>query len=1204
MSFAIRVNDLRMLWRWSFGRGLRSRSAKLQIPNKFPLAHYNSINTVSLKVSEKEDFDMRHMVNQFTLLTLLGLLVVAISQLAFGPAIGAASQSTQERRDARNEAGADDDIRALEPGTPHRREMAGGQRHGYRISLGADQFMKAVVEQDGIDVKIQVLDPSGKRILDVDSEIRAHGQETLSLVCEAAGDYRLIVIPKQQVASSGRYEIRIAELRIATNDDRALQEARRLIEKGLEPQREGKYDEALPLIARALEIRESILGPGHPDVASTINILANLYYSKGDYAKAEPLYQRALDIREKALGPNHPQVASSLNNLANLFVDLGDYVKAEPLHLRSLAIWEKALGPEHPGVADVLNNLALLYDETGEYAKAEPLHLRALGIREKALGPNHPDVSESLNNLGIIYLIKGKYAEAEPLYQRALSIREKVDGLEHPLVSDVLNNLALLYCYRGEYAKAEPLYRRALAIREKALGPDHPANADTLNNLADLFRDRGAYEKAEAFYQRALIIREKALGRDHHEVARVLNNLGTLYRERGEYAKAELLHQRALAIFEKAFGPEHPDVADSLSNLASLYRNRGEYVKAESFFHRVLTIRKKALGAENPRVANALNDLAALYMAKGEFDKAISFQSSANSIAERNLALNLAFGSERQKLAYLALLSRQTDQTLSLHLRNAPNDTTACRLAAALILQRKGRALDATSENLDALRSHFDEGDRALFDQLTETRSQLAMLILDGSQKISPVQYSARVKSLEDQADALESEISRRSNEYRAQSMPITLEAAQAAIPDDAALIEFASYHPFNPKVAKDDEAYGRSRYVAYVLRRQGEIKWKELGDAKAIDEAVARLRRALRDPKREDVKDLASALDRKIFRPLQPLLGDQTRLLVSPEGTLNLIPFAPLVDERGRYLVENYSISYLSSGRDLLRLQVARKSQSGPLVVANPDFGGRHKVVASRLPILTKAAPGNRIGEESPGSVFSQFYFPSLPHTAEEGAAISELLPGATLLTRRLASKEALRQAQSPEVLHIATHGFFLKDLRLTSTGGRSLRESSRDASRRLKQTEKDGSRIENPLLRAGLALAGANDQKEGGEGILTALEMTGLNLWGTKLVTLSACDTGVGEVRNGDGVYGLRRALALAGAETQVMSLWAVSDRWTRELMVAYYQRLQRGQGRGASLRQAQLEMLKDAKRRHPYYWAGFIQSGEWANLDGKRE
>src|SRR6266498_4143238 len=1107
-------------------------------------------------------FVMRRLFNRLTLFPLFGLLVVAPSQEAFGHAAGLFQQSTQEPRDARSGAGSEDDVRALEPGKPHRRELAGGQRHAYRIRLGADQFLKAVVEQDGVDVAARVFGPDGEEILEVDSEIRSHGQETVSLVGEVAGDYRLIVAPKQRGATSGRYEIRIAELRIATNDDRELQEARKLIKKGLEPQRAGKYDEAIPLIARALEIRERILGPDHRDVASTINVLANLYYYKGDYAKAEPLYQRALDIREKALGPEHPQVASSLNNLANLYIDRGAYVKAEPLHLRSLAIWEKALGPEHPGVADVLNNLALLYDELGEYAKAEPLHQRALGIREKALGPEHPDVA------------------------------------------DVLNNLALLYRDRGEYAKAEPLYQRALVIREKSLGPDHPFIASSLNNLADLFRYRGEYAKAETRYQRALVIRENALGPEHPDVARVLNNLAVLYRERGEYAKAEQLHQRALTIWEKAFGPEHPDVAQSLNGLANLYRERGEYAKAEPLFQRALAVLEKAKGAQHPSLAESFNDLAVLCAAKGAIAQAVAFQSRANAISEHNLALNLAALSERQKLAYLATISEQTERTISLHLRHAPNDPAARSLAVALILQRKARALDATSESLNALRSRFNAEDRALLDRLTDARSQIARLILDGPRRMTADQYRGRVKTLEEQAEKFEAEISLRSDEFRAQSLPITLEAVRAAIPADAALIEFASYRPFNPKAAKDDDAYGRTRYVAYVLRRQGEIQWKELGEAKAIDEAVATLRKALRDPKRKDVKNLARAVDRRVFQPLRPLLGNLTRLLISPEGALNLIPFAALVDERGRYRIERYSISYLSSGRDLLRLQVARKSQSGPLVIADPDFGGRRQVEARRLLKQTKAAPKNQIGDEAPAPAFSQFYFPALPYTAEEGEAIRALLPGATLLTRRRASKEALGQSQSPAILHIATHGFFLKDLKLNSAGERSPRKSDGGASRRLKQVAKDGSRIENPLLRAGLALAGANEQKGGGDGILTALEMTGLNLWGTKLVTLSACDTGVGEVRNGDGVHGLRRALALAGAETQVMSLWAVSDRWTRELMVAYYRGLRQGQGRGGALRQAQLEMLKDVKRRHPYYWSGFIQSGEWANLEGKRE
>jgi CHAT domain-containing protein len=249
------------------------------------------------------------------------------------------------------------------------------------------------------------------------------------------------------------------------------------------------------------------------------------------------------------------------------------------------------------------------------------------------------------------------------------------------------------------------------------------------------------------------------------------------------------------------------------------------------------------------------------------------------------------------------------------------------------------------------------------------------------------------------------------------------------------------------------------------------------------------------------------------------------------------------------------------------------------------------------------KDASEEEINAEADRSPFMQFYFPPLPQAEREGEALRELLPDATLLTKGQATKAALGQVRSPKLLHIATHSFFLEDQHLTLAGERGAQALSDDPERALQRLEGRGVRIKSALLRSGLALAGVNEHKEEDNGILTALEVTGLNLWGTKLVALSACDTGVGEVKNGDGVHGLRRALVLAGAETQVMSLWAVSDKATRELMVAYYGRLKQGQGRGEALRRVQLEMLKNINRRHPYYWASFIQSGEWANLEGKR-
>ena len=242
---------------------------------------------------------------------------------------------------------------------------------------------------------------------------------------------------------------------------------------------------------------------------------------------------------------------------------------------------------------------------------------------------------------------------------------------------------------------------------------------------------------------------------------------------------------------------------------------------------------------------------------------------------------------------------------------------------------------------------------------------------------------------------------------------------------------------------------------------------------------------------------------------------------------------------------------------------------------MADPLFGEPEQVAG-----LTTA--GRATGRRARRSIvaadnLSGVYFARLVSTAWEARAIKSLFPEATLLTGAAATKTALAAVEAPRFLHIATHGFFL--------GPHAA--------------------VDNPLLRSGLALSGANFKPaERGAGILTALEASNLNLWGTKLVTLSACDTGVGEIKNGEGVYGLRRAFFLAGAETLVMSLWSVTDNVTRDMMSAYYGGLSQGLGRGDALRQAQLAMLGKARTRHPFYWASFIQAGEWANLDGRRE
>ena len=882
----------------------------------------------------------------------------------------------------------------------------------------------------------------------------------------------------------------------------------------------------------------------------------------GEYGQALPLAIRAAEIGEKTLGPEDAYAGYLLGQLGRLYSLAGDYRKGEVLLERALAIDEKALGVDHPQTLQALGALGVSYSNRGDYPKAAPLLHQALETSEKTLGAEDPEVAWRLVDLSRLDVDTRDLESTKKDLERALAIAQKTldgDGGDDILIS-ILNNLGLAYVYDQDYGHAKPLLSRAVEIGEKAFGPDCPRLALPLQNLAQIAQENQAdFPKALELYSRAEHLLEKDQGAENVRVAAILNNMANIYKSMGQYPKALELHQHVYSILEKQLGPYHRSTFICLGNMARTYAASGD-------------------------IANAIN-----------------YQARTDEAIEMNLSLNLGIGSERQKLAYFDSLSGRTDRTISLSVQLAPYDQSAADLAALVVLQRKGRVLDAMSRSLSALRERLNDDDRKLLDELNATTAQFANLALNGAGPNSPDEFRRRLAELEERKEKLEAEVSARSAEFRAQAQPVTLASIKAAIPSDAALIEFMTYSPFDPKTEATSEKYGELRYVAYVLHQQGEVKWKDLGPAKDIDATVDAFRQALRDPLRKDIGRLARATDEKVVQPVCRLLGASTQLLISPDGDLNLIPFEALVDEQGHYLVQRFSLSYLTSGRDLLRTQIARLSAAKPLVIADPFFGEPGTAPAERAN-PGQLQPSPTTGERSNAATredLSSIYFPPLRGTAQEASAIKALFPEAKVLVGREATKSALRQADAPQILHIATHGFFLPE---AGSDSQQATGPAISGSRAIHATVK----IENPLLRSGLALAGANLNKGAGtddDGILTASEASSLNLWGTKLVTLSACETGLGEVKTGEGVYGLRRAFFLAGAETLVMSLWSVSDYTTREMMTGYYAGLKRGLGRGDALRQAQLAMMKRPGRQHPFFWASFIQSGEWANLDGKR-
>jgi CHAT domain-containing protein/Tfp pilus assembly protein PilF len=864
-------------------------------------------------------------------------------------------------------------------------------------------------------------------------------------------------------------------------------------------------------------------------------------YRAGRFPEAISLAERALAIREKTLGPEHPDTVTNVNNLAVLYQSMGVYAKAEPLLQRALATSEKQLGPDHPDTAAQLNNLATLYYSIGAYVKAESLFQRALAIREKALGPDDPDTAVSINNLATLYLSMGANTKAAQLYERALAIMEKALGPEDRLIATALNNLASVYSSMGAYAKAEPLNERAVAIMEKTLGPEHPDTATGLNNLAEMYSAMSSYDKAEPLYQRALAIRERALGPEHPDTGVSLNNLARMYESAGRYSSAEPLYQRALAVMEKALGPDHPRTATSVNNLANLYQSMGAYDKAESLSER------------------------------------------AQAIDERNAARVLLTGSEARKRAYLQQGRGHIDAAVSFSLSHPTARSRASGLTA--VLQYKGRVLDAMSDSVARLRRSVEPRDQSLFDQLSDVERKLSSLTFGGSGKPSGTAYRERLAALTQDEERLQAELSTRSAAFREEAAPITLEGVRQALPADATLVEWFRYGPFDPKATGPASAHwGAPRYVAYVLNRTGEPVAIDLGTAEPIDALVAEFRTALSDPTTTYFTEVAADLSEKLIKPLGPQLKPGQHLLFSPDGELNLLPFAALADESGDYLMQRLEITYLTSGRDLLRMGADPAARDGAVVMADPDFGQ----VASEGSSVDAVVASTRSADlDRSGLIFKR-----LAGTADEAKALRSLLKldAQHTPTGDRATEALLRALHGPRILHVATHGFFLSDREAAAIPKPAgFAENTRTPSG------------ENPLLRSGLALAGANARRSGDtdDGILTAAEAAQLDLLGTQLVVLSACETGVGKVRTGEGVYGLRRALVLAGAQAQVASLWKVDDSATQELIVNYYRRLLSGQGRSAALRAAQQAMLANPQRQHPYYWAAFIPIGNWTTL-----
>lgn len=984
---------------------------------------------------------------------------------------------------------------------------------------------------------------------------------------------------------------------------------------GLVYQKQGRFEDAKAVLEAVYDKRKEVLGPEHPETLFTLGSLAEVYHKLGDYDQAEQFYLSTLDLLMKTVGNDNPDFYHFAAKLAQLYQDQGRYSKAETL-FRGVYDYDKAsLGEKHPNTIVDLNNLAGIYRLQGRYALAEETYKKSLSLVKEVLGEKHPETISIMNNLALVFENQGLYDQAAPLYQTASKYAEEVLGESHPTTLALMNNLASLYESQGVFDRSEPLYNKTIKLNTEVYGADHPNTMAAVNNLGYLYLIQKEYDQAEPKFKQVYEAWQTQLGERHQKTLKAMNNLARVQHWQGKTNEAETLFSDALRLRKEVLGENHPDAIRSMIDLSALYITQKKYKAAEELLLKTVEIAEKNLGEKHPYTFEAINNLADAYEQSGQKDKALNTMKKCFDRRTEFFERVLWAAGENTRQSYIELHKPEQDRFLSLLYEKRNQEAALQALQASL--QRKGLLLKITSEirRIVELTESPELAEKA--SALDEKRKQLASMTLAGPTTETPEEFRQTIYRLESELEELQAELGRASQIYYMASKPLQVEDVFQNMEKEHVLVDYIAFND-KDETAKMFAVVARidSKACTDWLRcGTNSIDFVRLGELSKIKRAVDIFRETIQDEEAEEEDILVTGFDvyQLVWRPLLPYIRDKSSIYIVPDSILHLLPFDAMVNEYDNFLIQSKDLKIMSSSRDLVVSKLP-DAEGDFMILAGPDFDEKTVAISEEAKIAAERKSrsgvfrGLRIsrglrslsfepllGAEQEGRTIKRVSdsFTDLPGAEEEEKEISKTAKigqaNSVIYINEQAEEVQLRGLnRSPQMIHIATHGFFLK-------AEDRLKRRLLSIQRGVEQTLPPPG--DNPLLRAGLAFAGINTNAPylgeidtDNDGVLTALEVLSLNLTGTRLVVLSACETGVGEIYAGEGVYGLRRAFQEAGVKTVVNSLWPVSDEGTRRLMTSFYRKMYKGMPPRKALKAAKLEML-NSEWFFPYYWASFV-------------
>jgi len=957
---------------------------------------------------------------------------------------------------------------------------------------------------------------------------------------------------------------------------------------------EGRRDEAVAAGERRLEVCRRLLGEAHVVVASCMVDLGDVLASQGRLEEAEAYFGSALELRRIELGEDHPDVASTLVSRGWVAKWSGDHEQAESLFREGLATYRRLFGDEHPDVANTLRALGLVAGERGDYEEAAELCRDVLAIRRRVLGPDHELVASSVNGLAATLVQLGDTEGAEPLAREALAMSRRRLGGEHPEVARHMVTLGVVLQIKGDYESAERLFRQALDIARTTPVLDRPSVAYYSSSLAALLLAKGDYEGAEQLYREALELNREFYGADHGRIAWILTSIGDVLWKKGDPQGSREYLTEALAMYRRCFGDVHHMAGMCLHHLARVQRWEGDYATAESTCREALSIYRRQLGNEHPRVSNMLRVLAGVVWAQGDLGGAEALLAQAAGVhdaarlrAGSGLVRSIIAGSPYRELA-----------AARLRLGNKDEAWPAAEKSLALALADLLRAAD--ERVLTTVESAREDSLRRV---LTDLESQLAGLAGAaegddaGEARVKAEEVRGRLLAAEAAWSALQRELAGKHPVTEGQ--PFDLDRVQASLHEDAAIIGWL-----------DVDVEGEQHSWCYAIRDSGPVAWARAGSDSesphghpSADRTLS-FRRGLSDPSAGliGIAQEARGLWADRIEPLGPVLDGVTRIVALPSGPMLGVPIESLVDREGVSVGERYAMSYAPSATLYAWLSERRTSNPGArmLLVGDPPFNEEQLVaMESGQPVAVSSLSDEHMSPALvrgalAGNADALSSLPRLSGTRAEVEAIEQLSGNASVLLGADASEEQLaRLAESGQLgeyrtIHIATHA--LVD---------------------------DGNPERSAAVLSQVDLSDALESALAGhrvyDGLLSAREIVREWRLEADLVTLSACQTGLGKIVGGEGYVGLAHAFLQAGARSLLVSLWKVEDTATSLLMLRFYENWlgeyddERGGHRGEPMSKA--EALQEAKQwlrnytdeygrrpyEHPYYWSAFTLIGD---------